>query len=146
MTDTRLAHILMCEDNEGDIELTKDAFEEAKIRNTLSIVRDGEEALDYLYQRNGYEDAVRPDMVLLDLNMPKTDGKEVLEVVKKDPKLKRIPFIVLTSSAADTDVVESYDLSANCYIVKPIDAGKFVEVVRQVNSFWIDIVHRPNAS
>lgn len=140
----KLAEILLVEDNEGDIELTKEAFEEAKFRNNLHITEDGDEALDYLFKRNGYEDAVVPDIVLLDLNLPSTDGREVLETIKADPLLKRIPVIVLTSSQADKDVIESYNLHANCYIVKPVNAIKFMEVVRSVENFWVDIVCLPS--
>lgn len=141
--DVRLAEILLVEDNEGDIELTREAFEEAKFRNNLHIAEDGDVALDYLFKRNGNEDAITPDIILLDLNLPSTDGKEVLEVIKADPLLKRIPVIVLTSSQADKDIVESYDLHANCYIVKPINAMKFIDVVKSVENFWIDIVCLP---
>jgi len=141
--EAKLAEILLVEDNEGDIELTKEAFEEAQFRNTLNVVEDGDEALDYLFKRNGFEDAVMPDIILLDLNLPCTDGREVLEIIKAEPRLKRIPVIVLTSSRADKDVVESYDLHANCYIVKPVNAAKFMAVVQTVENFWVDIVCLP---
>ena len=144
--NTKLAEILLVEDNEGDIELTKEAFEDAKFRNNLHIVEDGDEALNYLFKRNGYENAVLPDIILLDLNLPGTDGKEVLEVIKADEMLKRIPVIVLTSSEADKDIVDSYDLHANCYIVKPVNASKFMEVVQSIKNFWIDIVCLPTAT
>ena len=139
----RLAEILLVEDNEGDIELTKEAFEEAKFRNNLHVVEDGEEALDFLFKRNGYEDVLLPDVILLDLNLPGTDGREVLEIVKADKVLRRVPVIVLTSSKADKDIIESYDLHANCYIVKPVDAIKFMDVVQHVENFWVDIVCLP---
>lgn len=139
----KLADILLVEDNEGDIELTKEAFEEARFRNKLHITEDGDEALDFLFKRNGYEDAVTPDIILLDLNLPRTDGREVLETIKAEELLKKIPVIVLTSSQADKDIIESYDLHANCYIVKPVDAKKFMEVVRYAENFWIDIVCLP---
>ncbi len=142
--NARLAEILLVEDNEGDIELTKEAFEEAKFRNNLHIAQDGEEALDFLFKRNGYEDALTPDIVLLDLNLPATDGREVLEIIKADKHLKRTPVIVLTSSQADKDIIGSYDLHANCYIVKPVDAVKFMDVVQHVENFWVDIVCLPN--
>lgn len=144
--DIKLAEILLVEDNEGDIELTKEAFEDAKFRNNLHIAEDGDQALDYLFKRNGYEDAVVPDIVLLDLNLPGTDGREVLEAIKADITLKRVPVIVLTSSQADKDVVESYNLHANCYIVKPVNAVKFMEVVKSVENFWVDIVCLPPSS
>lgn len=140
----KLADILLVEDNEGDIELTKEAFEEAKFRNKLQVVEDGGDALDYLYKRGEFTSAVTPDIVLLDLNIPGTDGREVLETIKNDKKLRRIPTIILTSSKADKDVIESYDLFANCYIVKPVDAVKFIDVVRRVEKFWVDIVHLPS--
>ncbi|MFK7955266.1 MAG: response regulator [Lysobacterales bacterium] len=139
----RLAEILLVEDNEGDVELTREAFEEAKFRNNLNVVRDGDEALDFLYKRNGFEDAVTPDIILLDLNMPRVDGTEVLEEVKHDENLRRIPTIVLTSSEAERDVITSYDLHANAYIVKPVDATKFMSVVQEVQNFWVDIVYLP---
>lgn len=144
--NVRLAEILLVEDNEGDIELTREAFEEAKFRNNLHIAEDGDIALDYLFKRNGYEDAVMPDIILLDLNLPSTDGREVLEIIKAEPMLKRIPVIVLTSSQADKDIVESYDLHANCYIVKPVNATKFMGVVRSVENFWVDIVCLPSVN
>ncbi|MFC7290557.1 response regulator [Hirschia litorea] len=140
---SKLADILLIEDNDGDIELTREAFEEAKFRNTLHITKDGDAAMDFLFRRNGYEDAPRPDIVLLDLNLPKTDGREILEAIKNSSDLKRIPVIVLTSSQADKDIISSYDLHANCYIVKPVDALKFMEVVQQVENFWVDIVCLP---
>lgn len=141
--NARLAEILLVEDNEGDVELTKEAFEEAKFRNNLHIAEDGDLALDYLLKRNGNENATTPDIILLDLNLPGTDGREVLETIKSDSKLKRIPVIVLTSSKADKDIIESYDLHANCYIVKPVNAIKFIEVVQHVENFWVDIVCLP---
>jgi len=134
------------EDNEGDIELTKEAFEEAKFRNNLHIVDEGDLALDFLFKRNGYEDSPTPDIMLLDLNLPGTDGREVLEKVKADTHLKRIPVIVLTSSKADKDIIESYDLHANCYIVKPVNAVKFMDVVQHVENFWVDVVCLPNSA
>jgi len=139
----RLAEILLVEDNEGDIELTKEAFEAAKFRNNLHVAEDGDEALDYLFKRNGHENAAVPDIVLLDLNLPGTDGKDVLEAIKADPELKRVPVIVLTSSQAGKDIVESYNLHANCYIVKPVNARKFIDIVQNIENFWVDIVCLP---
>ena len=144
MSKMKLAEILLVEDNEGDIELTKEAFEEAKFRNQLHVAEDGDIALDFLFKRNGFEDAITPDIILLDLNLPRTDGKEVLETIKNDAELRRIPTIVLTSSSADRDVTASYDLHANCYIVKPIDAEKFIEVVQQIENFFIEVVCLPH--
>lgn len=142
-SNAKLAEILLIEDNEGDIELTKEAFEEAKFRNNLHIVEDGDQALDFLYKRNSFEQGVSPDIVLLDLNLPGTDGREVLEIVKSDPDLKRIPVIVLTSSKADRDRLDTYNLHANCYIVKPVNAIKFIEVVQHIENFWVDVVCLP---
>lgn len=139
----RLAQILLVEDNEGDVLLTKEAFDAARFRNELHIARDGDEALDFLFQRGKFENAARPDIILLDLNLPKTDGKDVLAEIKKDEALKRIPTIILTSSESDSDVLESYDLNANCYVVKPVDAMKFMDVIQKVENFWIDIVYLP---
>ena len=142
-TNARLAEILLVEDNEGDIELTKEAFDDAKFRNNLHIAEDGDSALDFLFKRNGFEEAIKPDIVLLDLNLPGTDGRDVLEAIKADADLKRVPVIVLTSSNADKDIIESYDLHANCYIVKPVNAIKFIEVVQNIENFWVDIVCLP---
>ena len=142
---SKLADILLVEDNEGDIELTKEAFDDAKFRNNLHIARDGDEALDSLFKRNGQENAHRPDLILLDLNLPGTDGREVLEQVKDNDSLRRIPTIVLTSSNAERDILDSYDLHANCYIVKPVNAAKFIEVIQQIEDFWIDIVCLPTS-
>jgi len=144
-TNQRLAEILLVEDNEGDIELTREAFEGAKFNNNLHIAEDGDIALDYLFKRNGYENATTPDIILLDLNLPSTDGHEVLKTIKAEPLLKRIPVIVLTSSQANLDIDESYDLHANCYVVKPVSASEFMEVVRRVENFWVDIVYLPNS-
>lgn len=142
--NAKLAEILLVEDNEGDIELTREAFEEAKFRNNLHVAEDGDEALDYLFKRNGYEDVITPDIILLDLNLPGTDGREILEIIKVDDVLRRVPVIVLTSSNADKDIIESYNLHANCYIVKPVNAHKFMEVVQHVENFWVDIVCLPS--
>ena len=141
MTNARPAEILLVEDNEGDIELTREAFEEASFPNNLNIAVDGDIALDYLFKRNGNEDAITPDIVILDLNLPGTDGKDVLESIKGDMDLRRVPVIVLSSSKADKDIMDSYDLHANCYIVKPVTAIQFIDVVQHVEKFWIDIVH-----
>jgi chemotaxis family two-component system response regulator Rcp1 len=141
VTNARPAEILLVEDNEGDIELTREAFEEASFPNNLNIAMDGDIALDYLFKRNGNEDAITPDIVILDLNLPGTDGKDVLESIKGDMDLRRVPVIVLSSSKADKDIMDSYDLHANCYIVKPVTAIQFIDVVQHVEKFWIDIVH-----
>ncbi len=135
--------ILLVEDNPGDVLLTKEAFSEAKIANNLHIVRDGEEALAYLNMDPGYEDAIRPDLILLDLNLPKKDGREVLEFVKTHEVLKRTPVVILTSSEAERDIIKSYDSHANSYIVKPIELDQFINVVTAVENFWFSVVSLP---
>ncbi len=139
----KLAEILLIEDNEGDVELTREALEDAKFRNNLHIAKDGDIALDFLFKRNNFETAPTPDIILLDLNLPRTNGREVLEIMKSDDELRDIPVIVLTSSKADKDIIESYQLRANCYIVKPVDAVKFIDIVRQIEDFWIGLVCLP---
>ncbi len=140
----RPIEILLVEDNPGDVLLTQEAFSEAKILNNIHVARDGEEALAYLNQDSGYEDAVRPDLILLDLNLPKIDGREVLDQVKSSASLKRIPVVVLTSSEAEQDIIKTYDLHANSYVVKPIDLNQFVNVVNAVESFWFSVVTLPS--
>ncbi len=135
--------ILLVEDNEGDIRLTIEAFSEAKIRNHIRVVRDGEEALRYLRKQAPFEDARTPDIILLDINLPKVDGKEVLLNMKQDPLLKLIPVIMLTTSSADSDIRESYENHANCYVIKPVDLNKFMEVIRSIEDYWISIVRLP---
>lgn len=135
--------ILLVEDNEGDIMLTIEAFKEAKIRNQIKVVRDGEEALDYLRKQGVYADASLPDIILLDINLPKVDGKEVLSTMKNDPALKSIPVIMLTTSSADSDVQESYANHANCYVIKPVDLNKFMDVIRSIEDYWVSIVKLP---
>lgn len=139
----KLAEILLIEDNEGDIILAREAFADAKFRNNLHIARDGAEALNFLHKRGEFENAATPDIVLLDLNLPKVHGKDVLSEIKSDPDLKHIPVVVLTSSEADKDVLDSYELNANCYIVKPIDAVKFINVIQNIESFWVEVVCLP---
>lgn len=138
-------NILLVEDNPGDVRLTEEALREAKIVNRVWVARDGEEAMDFLRQRGEHRDAPRPDLVLLDLNLPKRDGREVLEEVKGDSTLHRIPVIVLTTSSADRDVLLSYDLHANCYIKKPIEYDEFINAVRGIENFWLKIVRLPTA-
>lgn len=137
--------ILLVEDNQGDIRLTVEAFREGKIVNSLSVARDGEDAMDFLRQEGTHANAPRPDLVLLDLNLPKKDGREVLQEVKSDPRLQRIPVIVLTTSDAERDVLLSYDLHANAYIRKPIDYNEFITAVRSIESFWFKIVRLPRS-
>jgi len=136
-------HILLVEDNEGDVLLTREALLEGKIINRISVVRDGAEALDFLYKRDRFAGAASPDMVLLDINLPKIDGKEVLSIIKKDDQLKRIPIVMLTTSSAEKDILEAYNNHANCYITKPVDLHQFMQVVRTIEDFWISIVQLP---
>lgn len=135
---------LLVEDNPGDVRLAVEVLKEGKFLNHLSIVNDGVAALEYLRRENRYKDTPRPDLVLLDLNLPRKDGHEVLGEMKADPALRRIPVVVLTTSDAEADVLKSYDLYANCYIVKPIDLGQFVKVVRGIEDFWLSIVKLPS--
>jgi len=138
--------ILLVEDNEGDIQLTIEAFKEAKIRNQIKVVRDGEEALDYLRKQGNYTNVPSPDIILMDINLPKIDGKEVLSTMKNDPALKIIPVIMLTTSSADADIHESYANHANCYVVKPVDLDKFMDVIRSIEDYWVSIVKLPSKS
>jgi len=139
----RPIQILLVEDNPGDVRLTREALSSAKVSNALNVVNDGEAAMDYLCQRGEYVDAVRPDLILLDLNLPKKNGREVLAEVKSDPELKRIPVVVLTISKADEDILHSYNLQANCYINKPVDLAGFLKVVQSVEEFWLTVVALP---
>ncbi len=143
MSSLEFVEILLVEDNIGDIELTKEALLESKIRNTLSVVVDGEEAMDFLLKKGKYVDAITPDVILLDLNLPKKDGREVLADIKKHPTLRRIPVVVLTTSEAEEDLIKAYDNYANCYIKKPVDFDKFIHVVKKIEDFWFSIVKLP---
>ena len=136
--------ILLVEDNPGDSRLTREAFAEGRLANDIHVVTDGIEALDFLYQRGDYEDAPRPQIVLLDLNLPRKNGDEVLGEIKDDPELSRIPVIVLTSSEAETDVVRSYELNANAYLTKPVDPQAFIEEIRALEEFWLSLVRLPH--
>ncbi len=135
--------ILLVEDNPGDADLAREVLEGTKIKNRLYVVEDGEAAMQYLHQTDDFSSSPRPDLVLLDLNLPKKDGREVLADIKSDPNLKRIPVVVLTTSDAEEDVLKSYDLHANCYITKPIDLGQFAKVVKSIENFWFSIVVLP---
>src|SRR5688500_14665552 len=135
--------VLLVEDNPGDVRLTKEALKEGKLLNQLTVVGDGVEALSFLRKEGKYADAIQPELILLDLNLPKKDGREVLAEIKADPKLRRIPVVVLTTSEADQDILRSYDLHANCYVTKPVDLDAFVEVVRSIEDFWLAIVRLP---
>lgn len=135
--------ILLVEDNPGDVRLTREAFKEGRINNDLHVVTDGEAALDFLYQRGEHESAPEPDLVLLDLNLPRIDGLELLERIRDDPDLTRIPVIVLTSSEAEEDVVQSYELHSNAYLTKPVNHREFVDLVRSFEEFWFELVRFP---
>lgn len=140
---TELVTILLVEDNPGDVRLTLTALERGGIANSVHVVSDGIAALDFLYRRGEYSDAPRPDLIFLDLNLPRKDGREVLAELKSAPGLRRIPIVVLTTSDAEEDVLRSYDLHANCYITKPLAFPDFVEVVNRLEEFWFGIVRRP---
>jgi two-component system, chemotaxis family, response regulator Rcp1 len=141
---TRPIEILLVEDSAADVRLTIEALKDAKVRNILNVVDDGVKALAYLRNQGEYAKAIRPDVILLDLNLPKKSGREVLEEIKNDPNLKRIPVVILTVSRAEEDVLHSYNLHANCYITKPVDFLKFLEVVRAIENFWLTIVKLPD--
>ncbi|WP_224450511.1 response regulator [Haloprofundus salilacus] len=135
--------ILLVEDNPGDVRLTKEALNDGQIANTLHVVKDGVDALDFLFQRNDYADAPRPDLVLLDLNLPRKNGDEVLGELHEDPDLRFIPVIVLTSSEAEMDIVKSYKLCANGYLTKPVDPNEFIDMILELERFWLSIVRLP---
>ncbi|MEU1346824.1 response regulator [Streptomyces sp. NPDC005775] len=135
--------VLLVEDDPGDELMTREAFEDNKIRNTLHVVRDGQEALDFLYRRGGHAGAPRPDLILLDLNLPKYDGRQVLEQIKQDPELSLIPVVVLTTSSAEEDILRSYKLHANAYVTKPVDLDQFIAAVRQIDEFFVSVVRLP---
>lgn len=140
MTINNFVNILLIEDNEGDIELTREAFEEGKILNHLTAVQTAEEALDLLNQRNGHEEAVRPDLILLDLNLPSMSGHDFLEEIGKNEILADIPVVILSSSVADKDILRSYDLNAVCYMVKPLETKKLFDIISELDSFEIGII------
>jgi CheY-like chemotaxis protein len=135
--------ILLVEDNAADVRLTREAFDDAKVLNNLNVVGDGVEAMAYMRREGKYGNATRPDLVLLDLNMPRKDGREVLAEVKADPDLMRIPVVILTVSKAEEDVLKSYNLHANCYISKPVNLAQFLKVVESIENFWLTIVELP---
>ncbi len=139
----RAIEILLVEDDPGDELITREAFEHNKLKNNLHVAHDGEEGLDFLYQRGPYEGAPRPDLILLDLNLPKYDGRQLLEKVKSDPDLSRIPVVVLTTSTAEEDILRSYELHANAYVTKPVDLDQFINAVRQIDEFFIQVVRLP---
>jgi CheY-like chemotaxis protein len=139
----RPVEILLVEDNLGDIRLTRETLKEGKVRNNLHVSVDGVEALKFLKQEGEYQDAPRPDLILLDLNMPRMDGRELLERIKRDDDLKRIPVVIMTTSEAEEDIVKSYNLHANCYITKPVGLDQFIQVVKMIEDFWVTIVKLP---
>jgi chemotaxis family two-component system response regulator Rcp1 len=139
----RPIEILLVEDNPGDVRLTIEALKEGKVRNNLSVAKDGVEALAFLRREGNFAKAERPDLILLDLNLPRKDGREVLAVIKEDPVLRRIPVVVLTTSKAEEDILRTYDLHANCYITKPVDLDQFISVVRSIDEFWLAVVRLP---
>jgi len=139
----RPVEILLVEDNPGDVRLTKEAIKEAKIINNLNVVEDGVEALAYLRKKEKFKDATRPDLILLDLNLPKKNGREVLAEIKQDVKLKQIPVVILTVSKAEEDIIKTYELHANCFITKPVDMDQFIKVVKSLKNFWFSIVKLP---
>ena len=143
MENLSVVDVLLVEDDPGDVLLIREAFEYNKVHNSLHVVSDGVEALDFLHRRNGHTDAPRPDLVLLDLNLPRKDGREVLEEVKADEDLRRIPVVVLTTSKAEEDILRSYDLHANAYVTKPVDFDRFIEVVRLIDDFFVTVVKLP---
>ncbi len=146
MTDThrgRPVEILLVEDNPGDVRLTQEAFKETNISNHLSVVGDGVDAMAFLLREGDYADVVRPDIVLLDLNLPRKSGRDVLEEVKGDPALRNIPIVVLTTSRAEQDVLSAYGHHANCFITKPVDLEQFIDIVRSIGQFWLSIVELP---
>jgi CheY-like chemotaxis protein len=141
----RPVEILLVEDDPGDVLITREAVESSKVANNLSVVSNGEQALHYLRREAPYHDAPRPGLILLDLNLPRVDGREVLAQIKQDPGLRRIPVVVLTTSSADEDIIRSYDLHANAYVTKPVGFEQFMSVVRQVDDFFVSIVTLPPA-
>ena len=135
--------ILLVEDNPGDARLAMEALKESKIHNHLHVVMDGEEASDFLFRKGKHAEANHPDLILLDLNLPKKDGRELLAEIKNDPVLKRIPVVILTTSKAEEDIIKTYNLHANCYITKPLDLDQFMKVIKSIEEFWLTIVVLP---
>ncbi|HWP56445.1 MAG TPA: response regulator [Candidatus Acidoferrales bacterium] len=135
--------VLLVEDNPGDVRLTREALKEGRLLNNVSVAADGIEALAFLRREGKYAHAPTPDLILLDLNLPKKDGREVLAEIKADPRLRRIPVVVLTTSSAEEDIVKTYDLHANCYITKPVDLEQFMRVVKSIEDFWVSVVRLP---
>lgn len=135
--------ILLVEDNPGDARLTQEVLKDSKIKNTLHIVTDGVEAMEFLHRRGSFQAAPRPDIILLDLNLPRMDGREVLHAIKDEESLRRIPIVIMTTSDDEQDILNAYDLYANCYITKPVDFQRFIEIVKTIENFWFSIVRLP---
>ena len=148
MKETRahMIDILVVEDNAGDVRLIREVLHDSKVFNTLFRVKDGVEAMDFLNKRGSYKNAPKPDLIILDLNLPKKDGREVLAEIKQDPDLKHIPIIIMTISQSEEDILKSYNLHANCFITKPIDFNQFIKVVKSIEDFWFSIVKLPPKS
>jgi two-component system, chemotaxis family, response regulator Rcp1 len=143
MMNSNIVNILLVEDNPADVCLTVEAIKECKMLNKLSVVTDGVEAMEFMQKKGKYADEPLPDLMLLDLNLPKKDGREVLAEIKQDPELKKIPIVILTTSKAEKDILMSYNHYANCYITKPVDLEQFVTVVKSIENFWLTIVKLP---
>ncbi len=141
----QILKILLVEDNPGDVRLTMEALKDAEVPNKLSVVRDGVEAMEFLRRQGQYATASRPDLILLDLNLPRKDGRQVLKEIKADDTLKRIPVVVLTTSRAEEDILKAYDLNANCYITKPVDLDQFTQVMQAIEVFWLTVVKLPKS-
>lgn len=141
----QILKILLVEDNPGDVRLTMEALKDAEVPNKLSVVRDGVEAMEFLRRQGQYATAARPDLILLDLNLPRKDGRQVLKEIKADDTLKRIPVVVLTTSRAEEDILKAYDLNANCYITKPVDLDQFTQVMQAIEVFWLTVVKLPKS-
>ena len=143
LKDGKEVEILLVEDSPGDVRLTIEALKEAKIKNNLSVVQDGVDAMEFLQRKGSHKNAIRPDLILLDLNLPRKDGREVLAEIKNTPELRQIPVVVLTTSRAEIDILSAYDLHANCYITKPVDFKQFMSVVKSIENFWLTVVKLP---
>ncbi|MGO8805053.1 MAG: response regulator [Candidatus Bathyarchaeia archaeon] len=143
MNEVRPVDILLVEDNPGDVRLTKEALKDAKVLNEIFIARDGVEAMEFLHRKGQFSNVPQPDLILLDLNLPRKDGRQVLAEIKEDPILKHIPVVVLTTSKADEDIIKTYNLHANAYITKPVDLNRFAEIIHILNEFWFTIVKLP---
>ncbi|MBD3168276.1 MAG: response regulator [candidate division Zixibacteria bacterium] len=141
--ETRPIEILLVEDNPGDVRLTQEALKDSKIFNNLNIVNDGDQAMDFLLKKDKYHQSPTPDIILLDLNLPKKDGRQVLEEIKANHDLMKIPVVILTTSHAEEDIINTYNLHANCYVTKPVDLNQFIKVVKSIEDFWFTIVRLP---